>query len=361
MKFSGLADVQALAAQRDDLTVYNAGLPRFPRNFTRDGIIAALISSEMQVLRDQVAFCALHMGTKTDAESGEEPGKVHHEWPGYPLREKLTTYNACDATAFFLIGLLQYWRATDDDQFVESLREQIINGVHYIFRHINEVGLFEDDPAFCGANHFALKVTYWKDSVIMGREAGEPTFPVTYSLAHAQNLCALRAAASLLNTGLYDAEILSMSNAVSRLWDHANDTFYAAIDADGPISANTSDALQMLYYLTPNDITQTQIAHIERSAEALETHIGYLAASLDTAAGMQRGYHAATVWPFEQALIHAGADKFGLDRVKRICERVMRTVSLGSPEVVGVNFEEYEISCNPQLWTLAAHVYFNSL
>ena len=45
-------------------------------------------------------------GTKVDANTGEEPGKIHHELPGVRLRNMITTYNACDTTALFLIAFV---------------------------------------------------------------------------------------------------------------------------------------------------------------------------------------------------------------------------------------------------------------
>ncbi len=361
MKFSGLADVQSLAAERDGLTVYNAGLPRFPRNFTRDGIITALISGDMDLLRDQLLFCAKHQGVKPDPLTGEELGKIHHEWPGYPLRDYFSTYNACDAAGFFLIGLQFYLAHTQDDALLAKLSDAALAAADYIVRHVDKDGLFIESPEFCGATQFALKVTYWKDSVIMGRANGEPVYPAVFTLAHCQNLCALRMAASFLKTTAFSETITAMEQALETLWDANNNTFYAAIDAQGPISANTSDALHALYYLAVDDLTTAQVAHIVQTAEDLETSIGYRVASPETAANMGRGYHASTVWPFEQALIHAGAAKFGLARVQRVCERIRRTDYLGSPEAVGVTIEEFEISSNPQLWTLAAQRYFGSI
>lgn len=339
--------------------LYNAGLPRFPRNFTRDSIIAAILADDVAMMRDQLIFCAEKMGQRNDPVTGEEIGKVHHEWPGYPLREKMTTYNACDGSAFFLIGQHWLWQKTGERAFVEQFAEQIRAAVSYIRAHLNEQSLFVESPEFCGADSFALKVTYWKDSVILDRPNGEPTWPAIFTLAHIQNLCGLRCAAVLLESAELQTIANQMHAALDLLWDDQLGTFYSAIDGEGAISAITSDALHGLFYLEVGDLSAEKIASIERTSEQLETSIGYLVMTPEDAPRMNRPYHAATVWPFEQAMIDIGAAKFGLARVQRVCRRVLRAVDVGDPEAVEVQIiKDSPLSCDPQLWTIAAKRYF---
>ncbi|MEM8860457.1 MAG: hypothetical protein AAGD96_19210, partial [Chloroflexota bacterium] len=156
-----MIDFAPLLQNRDGLDVYNAGLPRFPRNFTRDGIITALLAADADMMRGQLEFCALHQGKTFDPITGEEPGKIHHEWPGYPIRELFTTYNACDAAAFFLIGHNWLQAHFPDDGFVAAQARAIQAAAEYIERHLNQDQLFEESPRYSGAEHFALRVTYW--------------------------------------------------------------------------------------------------------------------------------------------------------------------------------------------------------
>ncbi len=352
--------MQRLERIRSDLRLYNAGLPRFPRNFTRDSVIAALLADDVGMMRDQLIFCARHIGRRNDPLTGEEVGKVHHEWPGYPLRERMTTYNACDGSAFFLIGHAWLVEKLGNRALLEAHSAEINLAIIYIQTHLNAQFLFEDSPTYCGADRYALKVTYWKDSVISDRPNGEPVWPAVFSLAHVQNLCALRCAARLLNSTTLQTTVNNMAAALDLLWDAENGAFYAAIDGDGAISAVTSDALHALYYLDVGDLSAEKQAAIERSSEALETSIGYLVMSPENAARMERAYHGATVWPFEQAMIHAGAGKFGLERVQRVCRRVLRAVDAGDPEAIEIQLiKDSKLSCDPQLWTIAAKRYFD--
>ena len=49
-----------------------------------------------------------------------------------------------------------------------------------------------DVPSLAEADRFALRVTYWKDSVI-NNGSEEPQYPVVYTLPHFQNAAALKA------------------------------------------------------------------------------------------------------------------------------------------------------------------------
>ena len=347
-----------LLQERDALKVYNAGLPRFPRNFTRDSIISAILAEDVEMMQDQLRFCALHQGQQNDPKTGEEPGKIHHEFPGYPIRDLVTTYNACDAAAFYLIGHGWLQAHAPDEVFLEEYQASIAMAAGYIENHLNASGLFEESPAYCGADHFALNVTYWKDSVILDRVGGEPIYPAVYTLAHLQNLAGMRQAAILLNSDHFQQVAKQMAHAIPQLFDEQAGTFFSAVDGIGPIRAISSDALHGLFYLEPDDLTPEQVRSIELVSERLESQIGYMLMTPEDGRRMERNYHADTIWPFEQALIHAGAKKFGLERVMRVCRRVTRVMDSSSPELLSLRVIEPSIASNPQLWTIAAKEYF---
>ena len=196
--------------------------------------------------------------------------------------------------------------------------------------------------------------------MILDRLDGEPDYPAVYALAHVQNLAGMRAAATLLDSAHFMEVANQMAAALPHLFDDQTGTLFTAIDALGPIRAISSDALHALFYLQEGDLTAEQINSIVLASEMLESQIGYLLMTPEDGNRMERSYHADTVWPFEQALIHAGAKKFGLNRVMRVCRRVLRVLPKGeSPELLSVKVIEPAIASNPQLWTLAAKQYFD--
>ena len=184
--------IDKLKANYKGFDLYRAG-QTYSANFSRDSIISALLKQDPEMLKNQLSFCAYEQGKKRNPLTGEEPGKIHHEFPGFKMINGLyTTYNACDTNALYLIGHYTYQKLTKDNSLAEEQKKNIEQATNYILRHIDENGFFIEDPKFCGNDKFALKVTYWKDSCLIDRDNGMPDYPVVYTLPHIQNLDGLR-------------------------------------------------------------------------------------------------------------------------------------------------------------------------
>jgi hypothetical protein len=69
------------------------------------------------------------------------------------------------------------------------------------------------------------------------------------------------------------------------------------------------------------DVTSADLAAVERTAIPLESHLGYLTAKQSDDNAMPSSYdpyHVNTVWPFEQAIIHAAARRHGSVRAELV-------------------------------------------
>lgn len=356
--------LKRLIVTRRGRTHYVAGLPHFKRNFSRDSFIAGLLAEDLTLLKNQLEFSAIRQGTKRNPITGEEQGKIHHEYPGVFLRLGLSTeYNACDTTALFLIAHDAYRRHTRRDTLVRKQRDNIEHAVAYILSHIDN-GFFLEDPAQAGARRFERRVTYWKDTYMPSRRGGEPVYPVTYTLAHVMNMQALRCAARILRRPALRTAAEGMRARLKDLYDPETKLFLIAQDAKGPVKGVSSDSLHTLFYLEPDDIPRSWATGFVRASRPLETPLGYrVLDSVFSVGGKKRRYHSATVWPFEQAVIHAGAVKFGLARPQQISKRIVRALAEvgSSPEIFveGTSGIFTPGGCDPQLWTLAAQAYFS--
>ena len=349
-----------LRYKQDGLTVYKAGLPKFGHNFTRDGIISAILLGDPVMLRDQIAFCALHQGKEKDRFAGEEPGKIFHEIELKEYRGRHTKYNACDTTALFLLGHEIYIDMTGDRTLAEKQKENIERAADYILSHLKE-GLFIEDPRFCGARRFALKVTYWKDSGVHSRDGGEPEYPVTYGLVHIQNMRGLKSASRLLKSVKIEKAVKQMQKALSKVYNEELGIFRIAIDRQGPIDGVASDSLHALFYLDQKEFPALKAQRILETSEVLETPIGYRSLDPENSDKALRDYHSKTVWPFEQAMIHIGSKKFGLSRGMMVSSRIADYLTQDH-EMVAIrkNGEMTEGGVNPCLWTIAAKYYFEN-
>lgn len=343
--------------------IYAAGLPHFPRNFSRDSLISGILMQNSEIIKNQLIFCAKKQGKKKNAITGEEPGKIFHEYPGVDIKGLvfLTTYNACDTTALYLVAHKVYFDLTKDKSLSEIQIKNIEQAAKYILTHVKK-GLFIESPKFCNAKKFALKNTYWKDSEIINRENGSPKYPIIYTLAHIQNLAGLRSAFKFLKKKDIEKNIKKMAKNLKKLYDKKLKTFYIAIDKQGSISGISSDSLHALFYLKKGDLSKKTLNEIVNSSKILKSSAGYRTINIKGAKYGKADY-SLQVWPFEQAIIHAGAKKFKLFQAIKISSKIINCLKKikSYPELLIVNKNKIiKKGCDPQLWTIAAKNYFSN-
>ncbi len=375
-----------LSFKYGDYILYKAGLPGFPRTFMRDGVLSALLSGNAMMLENKLKFAASIQGVKKDPRTGEQPGIIFHEYDtelndGVELSQSpgLTTkFNASDTTALYLIAHEEYQKLTGNRHLSDAQKENIKMAAEYILMHLDENNIFIEDPRFSDAQKYALKVTYWKDSILLDRTNGEPIYPVKYPLVQIQNLAGLRAASHLLMSEDLYKRAEEMRKSIPLLFDKEMGNFPIAIDGNGEIKAISSDGLEALFYLNPQDISPKMIKEIVQSSVVLETPLGYRVLDPKDAARVPDAYHARTLWTHEQALIHKGAVKhlewakkiedeelvMVLNHVKEVSFRVTNYLFSyeGSyPELFIIDNQTMKPGKNdPQLWAIAAYQYFKT-
>lgn len=372
-----------LITVEDGLVLYRAGISSDPNyksyfeNFSRDTIEAGLTLEDPIMLRDQIIFGNRHQAKSPNPLTAAEPWKYHHQMPGAECGKGLyTTYCATDSTADYFMAHAFYQRETGDNSLTEEFRENILRAVEvYTFSHINpKTYQFEEDPKFCGAEDFALKRTDWKDSGTPDREDNKVIYSVVYPLIQTQYMRGLRDVSFLFGTKEFAKESDKMRKGLQNLFDPELGCLYIAKDAQGPIRGVSSDGLNMLIFLQPEDLTVKQLEAIIRSSQVLETRAGFLNLDPKIAETMSDDYHTR-VWPKEQANIHKGARKWRswieksgpsyllemLDYVLEVSSRVLRFLDT-NPETLRVSNGYVEkAGCDPQLWTFAAKEYLKAV
>lgn len=385
------AKLEQLCVEHEGLKLYKASASRYQANFTRDSITAAWLLNDSAMMRDQLIFNTRHEGTRLNPLDGQEPYKKHHELnlelgrglsaeevpleAGLQNRPGVSTYNACDTTALWLIGHELLYRRTGSLELAIEQKSSIAGSVRYILSHLRD-GVFTEYPP-AGAEQFFLRVTYWKDSVLAGKE--QATYPVVYPLVHAQNMAGLRAARTLLekiDEHLAEEErdtlheitpsVALMRTGLQRLYDEKNGCFFIAIDKDGYIEGVSSDSLYALAYLQRRDLPRGWVYNLEEASKALETSIGYRGLSPEFDGLWEDTYHTDKVWPVEQAKIHLGATRFGLRRAMEVSSRIIRKFE--EERSSGADQELFSPGEKPdewvpggqrtQLWSIAAKEHF---
>jgi hypothetical protein len=345
------------------LAVYAAARPRFPANFTRDTHKTGLLSGNAELLYDQIAYNALHQAKIADAYTGAEPGKMHHEMPGALLVPELglrTTYNGCDTTAAWLksVGSLML---LGDANLHTTYRAEASAAIEYIGEHIGSDNLFFEDPQLAdGADRFALRVTYWKDSATNTPDGHEPPYPRVYSLAHFQNADALHTFGTAVGSRELVCQGETMMEAgLDKLW--ASDHLVTAIAGNGEvIDAPSSDSLHSLLYIRPGILPRHYAEDIIKYSGVLKTPAGYMG-GVPIQDSQDHNYHtSAGVWPDEQAEVHFGMEMHGLRAYQHIPARVAQFIGglHRFPELVAP--DGTPISNPLQLWVVGGYEYFQN-
>lgn len=371
----------------EDYNLYRAGANSYERPFLRDSIVATTLAEDIMGLKEILRFAATIQGVKKDPRTGEQPGAIFHEYDpilndGVELPDrpgKTTMYNACDSNALFLMGHEEYKKLTGDESLALQQQDNILAATGYILRHLDEKNQFVVDPRHSDADGYALRVTYWKDSQLKGRDNGEPLYPVIYPLAHIQNMAGLRSAGRLLGSEELLQKADDMRDAIPNMFDENRDTFKIAIDQGGSISGISSDVLHALYYLEPGDIDAGMLERVLQESKVLETSMGYRTLSPEDSEEVEDKYHALTVWVHEQGLIHAGAQKHlqwaeknnyqslqsELQNVTEVSSRTtpyLKNNPTSNPELFLITStgEIVPGGCDPQLWAEAARIYYEN-
>ena len=345
----------ALAALARPNHLYQAGIPGYTSNFSRDGFTYGLLADDIDALRAQLAFSARHQGQRADASTGEEPGKIHHEYPGARRADRSTTYNACDTTALFLLAVAHVAERAGRDA-VRRYRANIDRALEYVCSHLDG-DVFYEDTKQSGADRFALKVTYWKDSELnLAGPEREPSYPIAYGLVHFQYKAALRATGRLTGS----AELVERADALTcrgleRFW--RGDHFAVAVSGGRTVAdAASSDSLHALLFLDPDEISARDASRIARYSDQLATEFGYLPA-LPQSEEVDP-YHTRYVWVHEQALLHCAARRHGLTRAERVTSRIVPVLGQGFPELVDPASGSTGVGNVTQLWSIGAYLYF---
>jgi len=325
--------------------------------FPRDLLTACLMLRDPVLLRDTIGFCVETIGAKCDSRTGEEPGRVLHEWNLVERNGYFSQYNAAETSHLFIIAAWEYLLRGEGIQ-AKNWADALRQAGEYILRHI-DAGLFWEDPRHCGAVQYMAYATYWKDSHLPGRL--NVVYPIAYTLVQAQTVAALRALARLeekLQLGFSVQHLRSLSFQAAdclweKLWDQDTDYPLIAIDHEVMISGISSDALHMLAYLDKEDIPKRKLEAIVKGARRLETAYGYRSYAPGQIDYSPTAYHLGSIWPYEQFFIGKAAKIHDLAHIFNCSLRLTDALmEHGFPELL--IWEDKTLAaggCDLQLWS----------
>ncbi|WP_159602907.1 amylo-alpha-1,6-glucosidase [Agromyces humi] len=362
-----------------DRAVVAAGVPWFMALFGRDSLLTAFMSMTVDptLALGTLRTLADLQGTRFDASSEEQPGRILHE-----VRLGATTnlalgggsvyYGTVDATPLFVVvlGELAQWGALPEDP------DDLIRAADRALAWIERDGDRDGDGfvEYERLNDHGLLNQGWKDSWdgISFADGRLPKPPIAlcevqgyvYQAYLARGLLA-RLQGDDTAGEAWDARADELKREFNeRFWLPDRQYFAIALDGDkNPVDACASNMGHCLWSGIVDDDKAAAVAERLLSDEMF-TGWGVRTLASDMGAYNPASYHNGSVWPHDNAIIAAGLMRYGfVDEANRVVLGLFEAATAFGgrlPELFcGFGRTEYPspvaypASCSPQAWAAA--------
>ncbi|AUH44678.1 amylo-alpha-1,6-glucosidase [Streptomyces sp. CMB-StM0423] len=380
----GLADlallrVPAAGPRGEELSVPGAGIPWFLTVFGRDSVLTSLFALPYRpaLARDTLLALAATQGTRHDAFSAEQPGRIAHEVRHGELAAFRQVpygryYGSVDVTPLFLVLLQAYAEATADSALAVRLEPQARAAVEWM---LGDGGLAERGWLVYTPDPGGLVNQNWKDSAgaICFADGTQAEGPIAVAEAQGYAYDALVRTALLARGVWGDAPYADRLDALAAglrdrfhrdFWLPAQDFPALALDGRGrQVDALASDAGHLLW----SGILDRERG--ERTGRRLLAGDFFSGWAVRTLAAGQRpyhplSYHRGSCWPHDNAVIVLGLARYGLGaEVRTLTRGLLATAEAHGwrlPEVLaGYALSDhpapvpYPHACSPQAWAAA--------
>lgn len=354
-----------------------AGIPLFACPFGRDGLITGLeyLPWFPEVTRGTLAFLAAHQGTKVEAFTDEEPGKILHEIRTGEMancREIpfIPYYGSIDSTPLFVIALEAYIRWTNDLAFLSQLWPNAEAAARWIMNYGDQDGdTFLESRT---SSKQGLINQGWKDSwdAVSHQDGTMAEAPIAlcevqgyaYAAYCAMGYLAARLGKTADITYWFKAAQALQENFLRDFWWEDEHAFYLALDgAKRPCAVVASNTGHCLW----SGIVPTTLAgEVVNRLMADDMYSGWGVRTLSTHAARYNplSYHNGSVWPHDNAIIGAGFARYGRKRevgtlLEDLSQLSVHYEKARLPELFCGFAREHQhspipylVACKPQSW-----------
>ena len=304
------------------------GMPWFVSAFGRDSILAALqtLAFDPRPAEGVARLFAVYQGKRHDRETGEQPGKIHHELrlgAMAHLKEvpHRPSYTSVDSTPLYLILIGEHARWTGSLDLVRELRPAIDAALAWM----DEDGDSDGDGYldYTGDTPQGPINQGWKDSSFgIPRKDGDlPKSPIALCEVQGYVYLAKTLIADALRTNGEGAAAERLKAQAKELRERFNRDFWMedegcyalALERGGrQVTVVTSNAGQALWSGIADPAKAARTAD-RLMAPDMNCGWGVRTLSERAAAYNPLNYHLGCVWPFDNALIVGGLRRYGLD------------------------------------------------
>ncbi|MDP9182351.1 MAG: amylo-alpha-1,6-glucosidase [Actinomycetota bacterium] len=369
-------------AEHPDRVAVAAGAPWFMTLFGRDSLLTSwmLLPLDHSVATGTLHTLAAMQGTKVEAISEEQPGRILHEVrAGLDAQATLggrIYYGTADATPLFvmLLGELRRWGLGEED--VQTLLPHADRALQWIEDYGDRDG--DGFVEYQRATDRGLLNQGWKDSFdaisYASGQLAEP--PIALAEVQAYVYGAYVARAHFATEEGDDSLAERWTQRATELKQRFNEQFWLpdkgyfalALDAQKrPIDALASNQGHCLWTGIVDEDKAAQVAE-HLMSPAMFTGFGVRTLATTMGGYNPVSYHNGSVWPHDSALIASGLMRYGF--VKQAQQLALGLLDASMffggrlPELFcGFDRGEfpepvpYPTACSPQAWAAAAPLY----
>lgn len=374
-----LEDVSALQLAAGDDRYLGAGPPWYLTLFGRDSLISSgmLIPVDPALAAGTLRALAAWQGTKIDAESAEQPGKIPHELRaevadhGGGLVLPAAYYGTHDATQLWITTLHKAWRWGMPAEEVRDLLPNLQRALNWMKEYADPDG--DGFLEYVDESGHGLANQGWKDSndAVQWPDGTLATAPIALCEVQGYAYAAAVKGAELL-------EAHGESGDEWREWavalqERFRKTFwvdgYPSIALDGAKNPVAGRASNMGHLLGTGllDADEEQVVAEVLAGSDLNSGFGLRTLSTAMTRFNPLGYHTGSVWPHDTAMTVQGLFATGQSDVASSyvdgLVRAAEAFGYRLPELYGGRGtgEEntptpYPLSCRPQAWAAASAI-----
>lgn len=376
--------------------------------FGRDSLITALLLMRvygkkkdpylLQLVRKILIHLAKLQGREINVESGEEPGKIIHEfrtenhehltkaknhpWYLYP-DGNMRNYDSVDATPLFLMAVEKYYRISGDEEFLDLLTGNVSDALAWVLttmdNHQDSLISYEFHSE---RTHGGLRVQSWMDStesLFFEDRDDKPSYTIAPIEVQGYTYRALSVWHILLQESEPDLSALLIARARTlreAFYEHfmlPNGTPAFAVDGQGRMLSSARSTMGHILWsgardngsyfsiLAPEDIGR--IVDRLMKPDMFVPSAGIRTLSSDSVHFEANSYHNGSIWPHDTAMVALGMRDAGFElEAGRVRDALIKTYEhFGIPLELfayDTKHREYQSvagqkACQTQAWSAA--------